>query len=114
MAILKKGLVQIYTGDGKGKTTAALGLAWRMLGAGGRVYICQFLKPADLETGEAALARHLAGNLTFERLDEKWDMNTFLSDADQVCTMRQAIARKLSQIQSLVREGRYDLVILMS
>ncbi len=112
MAILKKGLVQIYTGDGKGKTTAALGLAWRMLGAGGRVYICQFLKPADLETGEAALARHLAGNLTFERLDEKWDMNTFLSDADQVCTMRQAIARKLSQIQSLVREGRYDLVIL--
>jgi cob(I)alamin adenosyltransferase len=112
MAILKKGLVQIYTGEGKGKTTAALGLAWRMLGTGGRVYICQFLKPADRKTGEAALAQQLAGNLTFERLDQKWDMKTFLSDADQVRTMQQAIARKLMQIKTLVQQGSFDLVIL--
>ena len=37
VAILKKGIVQIYTGNGKGKTTAALGLACRMLGRGGKV-----------------------------------------------------------------------------
>ena len=40
----RKGLVQVYTGNGKGKTTAALGLAMRMAGNGGKVIIIQFLK----------------------------------------------------------------------
>jgi len=42
-----KGYVQAYTGDGKGKTTASLGLALRAAGAGLRVYIVQFLKKGD-------------------------------------------------------------------
>ncbi len=42
-----KGYVQIYTGDGKGKTTAALGLALRAAGAGWKIYIAQFLKKGD-------------------------------------------------------------------
>ena len=41
---MKKGYVQVYTGDGKGKTTAALGLALRAAGAGLKVYIGQFMK----------------------------------------------------------------------
>jgi len=39
-----KGYIQVYTGDGKGKTTAALGLALRAAGAGLKVYIAQFAK----------------------------------------------------------------------
>ncbi|MCX5880698.1 MAG: cob(I)yrinic acid a,c-diamide adenosyltransferase, partial [Deltaproteobacteria bacterium] len=39
-----KGYVQVYTGDGKGKTTAALGLSLRAAGAGLKVFIAQFIK----------------------------------------------------------------------
>ena len=49
------GLVHIYFGDGKGKTTAALGLALRALGDGLRVCVCQFLKGA--ESGEVEALR---------------------------------------------------------
>jgi len=44
---MTKGYVQVYTGDGKGKTTAALGLAIRAAGAGSKVFIAQFLKKGD-------------------------------------------------------------------
>lgn len=57
-----QGCVQVYTGDGKGKTTAALGLALRAAGAGLRVFFAQFLKTAD--TSEAAALRRLADNVT--------------------------------------------------
>jgi cob(I)alamin adenosyltransferase len=44
MGKLKKGYVQVYTGNGKGKTTAAIGLAVRAAGAGLKVFIAQFMK----------------------------------------------------------------------
>ena len=42
-----RGYIQVYTGDGKGKTTAALGLTLRAVGAGLKVYIAQFIKMGD-------------------------------------------------------------------
>jgi len=112
MPILKKGLVQIYTGDGKGKTTAALGLAWRMLGAGGKVYICSFLKPAQQTTGETQLAPTLSPNLTYERLPLDWNIPQSLQDPQQTQQMRAAIDQKLAQIKKLAQQGHYDLMIL--
>lgn len=57
------GLIQVYTGHGKGKTTAALGLALRAVGHGRRVLFYQFLKGGGL-TGEVAAAARLAPELT--------------------------------------------------
>ena len=41
---MKRGYIQVYTGDGKGKTTAAIGLAIRAVGAGLKVWLLQFMK----------------------------------------------------------------------
>jgi cob(I)alamin adenosyltransferase len=54
----RNGLVQVYTGCGKGKTTAALGLALRMAGRGGRVIIIQFLKGGGPSGEQQFAARH--------------------------------------------------------
>ena len=61
---MDKGYVQIYTGDGKGKSTAAVGLAMRAVGAGLKVYIGQFIK--DMEYGEIALIRERVPEITVE------------------------------------------------
>ena len=112
MALLKKGLVQLYTGKGKGKTSAAFGLAWRMLGRGGRVYICQFLKPDNQISGETILAERFEGLLTLERLEHGWDMRTIDTDHQQAQQARQAISAKLAQIRQLAKSGNYDVMIL--
>lgn len=58
---MQQGLIHLYFGQGKGKTTAAMGLALRSLGAGKRVVIVQFLKGA--ETGEIPLLKQLGAQV---------------------------------------------------
>ena len=110
--ILRCGLVQVYSGGGKGKTTAALGLAWRMLGVGGKVYVCQFLKPAERYTGEAKMAVELGEKLRWDRLEVKWDLLSSENDPAQVRQMTGAINEKLNQIKQWAIAGEYDLMIL--
>jgi cob(I)alamin adenosyltransferase len=74
---LQKGLIQVYTGDGKGKTTAALGLALRAVGRGLRVVMIQFLK-GDKETGELNMARRLSPDLIIKPMGR----NGFVDPAD--------------------------------
>ncbi len=112
---ISKGQVQIYTGCGKGKTTASFGLAWRMLGYGANVYICQFLKPADIETGEAAMAQTLAenlpGKLTMVRADYDWNMSKS-HDTEQRENAAAGITNAIINAKQILTEDNYDLVIL--
>ena len=113
--ILKKGLVQVYTGSGKGKTTASFGLTWRMLGRGGRVYICQFLKPADMPTGESNLSEMIGSDITdrftHDRADYHWNMAK-ADDPEQKKMAAAKIHEAIEKIKILLREGNHDLVVL--
>lgn len=60
-------MVQVYTGNGKGKTTAALGLAMRAIGQGLKVHMIQFMK-GNIEYGELKTARRLAPDLTITQM----------------------------------------------
>ena len=112
LPILQKGLVQVYTGNGNGKTTSAFGLAWRMLGRGGKVYICQFLKPSGRVTGESIFARQFESQLTFEQVEQDWNVYNSERDPQQRERMLSAVAETLEQITQIARAGTYDLMIL--
>jgi cob(I)alamin adenosyltransferase len=102
----EKGLILVHTGAGKGKTTAALGLAFRALGQGLRVGIVQFIKGA-IATGEAALAARLAPELSMHVMGDGFTWNTQDRDQD-IASAHKAWGRAVA----LLRDESFDLVIL--
>ncbi|HIJ51730.1 MAG TPA: cob(I)yrinic acid a,c-diamide adenosyltransferase [Planctomycetes bacterium] len=110
--MLEKGLVQIYTGDGKGKTTAAFGLALRAAGQGHKVLIYQFLKPASLDIGERFALQLGAVRIRVESLDVPWDMSQSIKDEKAVSQMQTAISEVLERIAATGEKRFYDLLIL--
>jgi cob(I)alamin adenosyltransferase len=102
---LTKGFVQVYTGDGKGKTTAALGLAFRAAGYGMRTYIGQFMKGQSY--GELEAARQLPG-ITVEQFGRE-----NLVHVQTVTPEDTALARRgLERARQALTGGEYDIVIL--
>jgi len=110
--MLEKGLVQIYTGDGKGKTTAAFGLGLRAAGQGNKVLIYQFLKPPSLDIGERFALQLGAVRVRVEALDMPWDMSKSLEDEKSVARMRAAIGEVLERITQTAEKRFYDVLIL--
>ena len=102
---LSKGYVQIYTGDGKGKTTASLGLALRAAGAGLKVYIGQFLKSGDYSEIQALKA--LGDRVTVVQFGSGKLIRGQPDDAD-----RTLAAQGLAEARQALTAGQYDLVIL--
>ena len=103
---MEKGYIQVYTGDGKGKTTAALGLALRAAGHGMRTYIGQFLKGRPYGELEALRGHPL---ITIEQYG---DPNCWVrrdhAPPEQVARARQGLERAREAMLS----GQYDIVVL--
>lgn len=97
-------MIHIYTGNGKGKTTAALGLALRASGAGLKVYIGQFIKSGNYSELQA-LKKHK--NITVEQFGR----GCFIKGRPEKKDI--ALARKgLEKIKKIIAEKSYDMVIL--
>lgn len=100
------GLIQVYTGSGKGKTTASLGLALRAAGVGMRTYIGQFLKAEH--SGEVEGVKLLAPYVTLEQFGlEGWVFKERISPEQ-----RAAARAGLSKATAAMKSGEYDIVVL--
>lgn len=105
--VLTKGYVHVYTGEGKGKTTAALGLALRALGHGLKVYVIHFMK-GNIEYGELRAVKYLKPNLTIQQMGRETFVSREHPDPEDI-----ALARRAFQLaQQVVNGGEYDIVIL--
>lgn len=104
MLSMEKGYIHVYTGDGKGKTTAAFGLAVRAACAGKRVYIGQFVK--DMAYSETQIAKVLP-QIVIEQLGEGCFINRKPTNDDI-----KAAHNALDTCEVILKEGEYDLVIL--
>lgn len=103
---MKKGLLIIYTGNGKGKTTAALGLAFRSMGHGLKVCMIQFIKSGK-NYGEHKLGNSLGTLFTCHVLGKGFILND-----DDVKKNIKAAADAWAYAQELIESGEYDLIIL--
>ena len=99
------GLVQVYTGNGKGKTTAALGQALRAVGRGLKVYMAQFIK--GQESGEHLAAQWLP-DLSISQLGS----GEFIINREPTREELALAQAGWSEISHVVQSGRYDVVLL--
>ncbi len=102
---MRKGYVQVYTGTGKGKTTAALGLALRAAGAGLRTLIVQFIKKT--KCSEHVLLGELGDRITIEQYGRGLIMGRKASRADI-----QAARKGYERVSAAMLSNEYDLLIL--
>lgn len=102
----KMGTVQVYTGNGKGKTTAALGLCLRNLGHGHKVFVLQFMKGSE-RYGEFKIAKELT-NFELKQIGRDEFVKREDPDPRDVELAREGYEIAREKIQS----RKYDLIVL--
>ena len=100
-----QGKVHVYTGDGKGKTTAAVGLSIRAAGAGLRIFIAQFIK-SD-EYSEIKALKRFSDLITVEQ----FGLGGFIGGNPSPGDIE--VAQKgVDRVKEIVSSGKYDVVVL--
>lgn len=106
---MEKGLIQVYTGNGKGKTTAAVGQGMRAAGSGNRVYMIQFLKSGH--TGEISTLKRLEPDFMLFRFEKQRDFFWKLSEQEKL-DLKKEITAAFEFAVASVRDGKCDVLIL--
>lgn len=100
-----RGYIQVYTGNGKGKTTAALGLSLRAAGAGKRIFFAQFIKGRRYSEVTA-----IEQFLPMVKI-KQYGLDCFIAkDPTQVDI--DAAQSGLNEIKEIILSGKYDIIIL--
>jgi cob(I)alamin adenosyltransferase len=102
---MRKGYIQVYTGNGKGKTTAALGLAIRAAGAGHRVYFAQFIKKTKCSEHNAL--ERFADLITLRQFG-----TGFIRGGKTTKAQVEAAKHGFEEVDDALSSSLYDVVIL--
>ncbi|MES2309356.1 MAG: cob(I)yrinic acid a,c-diamide adenosyltransferase [Verrucomicrobiota bacterium] len=108
---LQWGAFQIYTGEGKGKSTASMGLMLRALGCGLKVYYLRMMKPR-WKTGELALCPTLHPHLTYRNVEQDWILSKSKDIPEHVEGMKAALAKEMDLLTDVLVSEEYDLIIV--
>lgn len=103
--VLEKGIIQVYTGNGKGKTTAAIGLGMRAVGAGLKVYMIQFMKGYPYSEVEALKE---VKNFTVKQFGRA----EFVDKENPAEIDIKYANDALKHAKDVIKSGKYDVVIL--
>ncbi len=106
----KQGMLHLYMGNGKGKTTAAVGLAVRALGQGFRVLFAQFLK--NTQTGEKTIFEGCGDRLLFFRPYQRHSAFLWNMTDEQLSQTREDIQLGWESLKQQIQTGLWDLVVL--
>ncbi|MBI3753745.1 MAG: cob(I)yrinic acid a,c-diamide adenosyltransferase [Deltaproteobacteria bacterium] len=106
---MQKGLIHIYTGEGKGKTTAAIGLAVRAAGQGQRVLFVQFFKVDDAPSGEKEIFKNIP---QIELLRSNVRHPIFTKEKTDEKSVQKSIIETFELVKQKVDENNINLLVL--